>query len=186
MTQALLNILFPKACIFCKRTGFHLCEDCFSLIEINPYQYCICGKTKEKYKCSECLSALDGLFVCTRQNQTIVDKIINSYSKIKELSLPLSMIILTHFLLLGKDSFPNFVILPLPQDKKDIRKTGFNKTREIGKILSDKLKIPLIENIEQIKDKNVLLLDIVYSNKMEEFAKQLKANQVMGLVIAKH
>lgn len=186
MTQALLNILFPKTCIFCKRIGSYLCEDCFSLIEINPYQYCVCGKTKGKYRCSECSSALDGIFVCTRQNQMIVDKIINSYSKIKELSLSLSLIILTHFLLLKNDSFPNFVLLPIPQDKKEIRKTGFNKTREIGKILSDKLKIPLIENIEQAKDKNVLLLDIVYSNKIEEFAKQLKAKQVMGLVIAKH
>ena len=186
MTQALLNILFPKTCIFCKRTGSHVCEDCFSLIEINPYEYCVCGKIKGKHKCSKCSSALDGLFVCTRQNQIIVDKIINSYPKIKELALPLSLIILTHFLLLEKDSFPNFVILPLPQDKKDIRKTGFNKTKEIGKILSSKLKLPLIENINQIKDKNVLLLDIIYGDKMEEIAKQLNAKQVIGLVIAKH
>jgi predicted amidophosphoribosyltransferase len=184
MTQALLNILFPKTCIFCKRRGSYLCEDCFSLIEINPYQYCVCGKTRGRPKCEECSSVLDGLFVCTRENQVIVDKIINSYSKIKELSLPLSLIILTHFLLLEKDTFSNFVIYPLPQE--NIRRIGFDKTKEIGKILSDKLKIPLIENIEQTKDKNILLLDITYNDKMEEIAKQLKANQVIGLVIAKH
>ncbi|HNP79609.1 MAG TPA: hypothetical protein PKI00_02050, partial [Candidatus Pacearchaeota archaeon] len=129
---------------------------------------------------------LDGLFVCTRQDQKIVNKIINSYSKIKDLSIPLSLIILTHFLLLKKDTFDEFVIYPLPQDKKDIRRTGFNKTEMIAETISQKLKIPLIKNPEEIKNKKVLLFDIIYSDKMESIAKQLKPSQVFGLVIKKH
>ena len=186
MKQALLNIIFPKTCIFCRKQGTWLCEDCFSLIEINPFQFCICGKTKEKYKCEYCFSNLDGLFVCTRQNQKIVDKIIDSYSKIKDLFLSLSLIILTHFLLLKKTAFNEFVIYPLPQNKKEIRRTGFNKTETMAEIISQKLKIPLIKNPEEIKNKKVLLFDIIYSDKMESLAKQLKPSQVFGLVIKKH
>ncbi len=186
MLQALLNILFPKNCIFCQRKGFYVCEDCFSLIEINPFQFCICGKNKKALKCSECSSNLDGLFVCTKQNQLIIDKIINNYSKIKELSYVLSLIILTHFLLLENNEFDNFVIYPLPQDKKEIKRTGFDKTKELGKILSSKLKIPLIEDLKQTKNKNVLLLDITYSEKIESIAQQIEANKIMGIVITKH
>ncbi|MDD3292691.1 MAG: hypothetical protein PHI45_01510 [Candidatus Pacebacteria bacterium] len=182
--QALLNIIFPKNCIFCQKKGSYVCEDCFSLIEINPFQFCICGKNKKTLKCNECSSCLDGLFVCTRQNQIIIDKIINKYSNIKDLSYVLSLIILTHFLLLEKDDFSNFIIYPLPQD--NIKRIGFDKTKEIGKIISNKLKIPLAENIDQVENKNVLLLDIAYTDKMEDIAKQLKSNQIMGLVIKKH
>ena len=186
MKQVLLDIFFPKTCIFCKRPGFYLCEDCFSLIEINPFQYCTCGKIKGLYKCDDCSSYLSGIFVCTKQNQKIVDKIISSYPKIKDLSFSLSLVILTHFLLLKKDAFNEFVIYPLPQDKKEIKRTGFDKTKEVGKIISQKLKIPLIESPEKIKDKKILLFDITYSNKMEDIAKQLKPLQVFGLVIEKH
>jgi hypothetical protein len=125
-------------------------------------------------------------FVCTKQGQKIVDKIINSYPKIKDLSFSLSLIILTHFLLLKKESFSDFVIYPLPQNKKELRRTGFDKTKEIGKIISEKLKIPLIENPGGIKDKKILLLDIEYSDEIEKISKQLKPIEVFGLVIKKH
>lgn len=187
--QDLLSILFPKNCIFCKKRGFYVCEDCFSLIEINPFQLCICEKNKGSFKCKDCLSSLDGLFVSSKENQTNVDKIINNYSKIKELSLVLSLIIITHLFLLKKDDFSNFAIYPLLPEKKEIKRTGFIKTKEIAKILSQKLKIPLIEKLEKAQKMNILILDIVYSQKMEDASKQLKENgarQVLGLVIKKH
>lgn len=185
MKQALLNIFFPKTCIFCKRQGFSLCEDCFSLIEINPFQCCVCGKTKGVYKCNDCNSNLNGVFVCTNQNQKVVDKIIESYPKIKDLAFPLSLIILTHFLLIKKESFNEFAIYPLPQDKKDLRRIGFDKTKEVAKIISEKLKIPLIESLEKT-DKKILLFDIEHNDKMEKIAKQLKPLEIFGLVIKKH
>jgi len=187
--QDLLNILFPKSCIFCQKKGFYVCEDCFSLIDINPFQFCICGKIKGKLKCRDCFSFLDGLFVCSRQNQIIVDKIINNYSKIKELSLVLSLIIITHLFLLKENEFSNFAIYPLLSNKKELKRTGFDKTKEIGKILSQKLKIPLIEEAKNTKRMNVLILDISYNEKIENISKQLKengVNKVLGLVIKKH
>ncbi|MDD5696368.1 MAG: hypothetical protein PHO90_00085 [Candidatus Pacebacteria bacterium] len=189
--KQILNLLFPKTCLVCKRKGSHLCEDCFSLIEINPFQRCICGKSKGVFKCPECPpSLLDGLFVSADLNQSVLKKTISSYSSIKELSMPLVLIILTHFFLLGKDRFPDFVVFPCPIGRKEEKRTGFSETREIAKILSEKLKMPLMENPDQVKDKNVLVLDIVYdASRMEKLAEKLKQNQarqVFGLVVAKH
>jgi predicted amidophosphoribosyltransferase len=167
----ILDILFPKNCVFCKKQGSFLCEDCFSLIEINTFP------------------CRNNIFVAANQNQ-IINKIIDSYnSGIKELSYPLSIIILTHFLLLKKDCFSNFVIFPTPQSQKDIKRTGFNKTKEVAKIISEKLKIKIIEDIDQIIDKNIMILDIVYSEKTEKIFKQIEKiseNQIVEVVIIKH
>ncbi|MFA5232279.1 MAG: hypothetical protein WC410_01260 [Candidatus Paceibacterota bacterium] len=187
----LLSLLFPKTCLVCQRKGSHLCEDCFSLIEINPFQRCLCGKSKNVFKCPECSpSFLDGLFVSADLNQKVLKKTINSYNSLKELSMPLTLVILTHFFLLQKDYFPDFVVFPRPVDKKEEKRTGFNKTKEIAKMLSEKLKIPLMENPDQTKDKNVLVLDIVYDasvmEKLAETLKQNRAKEVFGLVVAKH
>lgn len=189
--NSFLNLLFPKTCLICQKKGSHLCEDCFSLIEINPFQYCLCGKNKNVFKCSQCPpSLLDGLFVSSDSNQKVLKRIIASYESIKELSMPLALIILTHFLLLEKNQFSNFVILPYPISKKEEKRTGFNKTKEIAKILSEKLKLPLLEDPKQGQNKNILLFDIIYdSSKLEEMAKELKQNQakeIFGLVVAKH
>lgn len=189
--NSFLNLLFPKTCLICQKKGSHLCEDCFSLIEINPFQYCLCGKNKNVFKCSQCPSSLlDGLFVSSDSNQKVLKRVITSYESIKELSMPLALIILTHFLLLEKSQFSNFAIFPYPISKKEEKRTGFNKTKEMAKILSEKLKIPLLENPEQGQNKNILLFDIIYnSSKLEEMAKELKQNQakeVLGLVVAKH
>lgn len=189
--NSFLNLLFPKTCLLCQKKGSHLCEDCFSLIEINPFQYCLCGKSRNVFKCSQCPpSLLDGIFVSSDSSQKVLKKVIASYESIKELSLPLALIILTHFLLLEKSQFSGFAIFPSPISKKEEKRTGFNKTKEVAKILSEKLKIPLLENPSQAKNKNILLLDIVCNiSKLEEMAKELKQNQakeVFGLVVAKH
>ena len=194
MKQALnylLDMFFPKTCLVCQRKGSHLCEDCFSLIEINPFQRCVCGKNKGVFKCPECPpSPLDGLFVSADLNQKVLKKTINAYNSIRELSMPLALIILTHFLLLEKNRFPDFVVFPRPIDKKEEKRTGFNKTKDVAKLISEKLKIPLMENPGQTKDKSVLVLDIVYdASAMEKLAETLKQNQaekVFGLVVAKH
>ncbi len=187
----LLDLLFPKTCLVCQRKGSHLCEDCFSLMEINPFQRCLCGKNKGVFKCPECPSSfLDGLFVSADLNQNVLKKTINSFNSIKELSMPLALIILTHFFLLEKNRFPDFVVFPRPIDKKEEKRTGFNKTKEVAKLISEKLKAPLMENPDQTKDKSVLVLDIVYDvfvmEKLAETLKQNQAKEVFGLVVAKH
>lgn len=156
----LLDILFPKFCLNCGKEGDYLCQDCFSLIDISERQYCpfcppaggqkvvLDGKT-----CPHCRKSkrLDGLYCPVSYNHFIVKKMINQFKYepyIKELSKPLSSLIITHLLNLNKLSiFNNFSLIPVPLHKKKLKQRGFNQAEEIIKELSKILKIPFFNDV---------------------------------------
>lgn len=60
----ILNILFPKTCINCKKQGDFICEDCLSLIELNKIQYCACLTNPKKgvINCENCEGKIYTIF----------------------------------------------------------------------------------------------------------------------------
>jgi len=134
----LLNILYPKFCINCQKEGEYLCEDCLSLVDINNSLTFL----KSKY--------LNGLYFAAPYNHFIVKKAINQFKYepfIKELSKPLAFLIIAHLKILGKTSFPQFVIIPVPLYKKRLKWRGFNQAEEIAKEISNALNIPIFNNV---------------------------------------
>ncbi len=151
----ILDILFPKHCINCYRTGSFLCEDCKYLIEILENQYChVCGKRLPSLNytavCKKCKSAtsLDGLYSACSYRDKITRKLITQlkFGLIKNLADPLSDLIISHFQLLNKE-FPNTLLIPIPLNKKTLRKRGFNQSELIADNLSKKMNLPLITNV---------------------------------------
>ena len=66
---------------------------------------------------------------------------------VKELAIPLTSLIITHFQLLdNKPNFSGFTLIPIPLEKKKLKWRGINQAEEIGKELSKFLKIPLISD----------------------------------------
>lgn len=153
--EILLDILFPKFCVGCGKEGTYLCEDCFYLIEILEKQYCpFCQIPKivlDGRTCPLCRKSkkLTGLFCATSYENFLVKKIIHEYkySLIKELAIPLSLLIIIHFYNLGKlKNFSDFILIPVPLHKKKLKNRGFNQAEEIAKELSKFLNIPLLSN----------------------------------------
>lgn len=155
--EFVLNILFPKFCVNCSKEGSYLCQDCFSLIDIFERQYCpfcfqprvvLDGKT-----CSFCRRSkkLTGLYSAASYNNFIVKKMINQFKYkpyIKELSKPLSSLIITHLINLNKTSnLFDFVLVSIPLHKKKLKQRGFNQAEEIAKELSENLKLPAFNDI---------------------------------------
>lgn len=137
--KQLLNLLFPKHCVVCKKEGSFLCDDCLSLIEINPFRYCLCEKLKKEDKCNNCKNRyLDKIFSASDYNNKIVKTAIHKfkYSYIKELSLPFSFLILKHLENVNCSIDNSFVLVPVPLSQKKIRKRGFNQSEEIAKNIS--------------------------------------------------
>jgi len=143
----LLDLLFPKFCFGCQREGTFLCQDCLSTIEIFRFH----KKLKTKF--------LDDLFVATEYKNAIVKKMILSFKYdpfVKELKKDLANLIKVHFQLLDeKFDFSDFVLIPIPLDKKRLRWRGFNQAQEIGKELANFFKIPLISDC-LVKKKSTL------------------------------
>jgi len=154
--EFILDILFPKFCLNCGREGNYLCQDCFSLIDVLERQYCpFCKLPKivlDGKTCPTCRKSkkLNGLYCASSYNNFIVKKMINQLKYepyCKELSKPLSSLIIAHLTLLNKlKSFDSFVLIPVPLYKKKIKQRGFNQAEEISRELSKNLKIPVIND----------------------------------------
>lgn len=208
-----LDIFFPKFCFVCQKEGQFICQDCFSLLEINTYHQ----QFKGKY--------LDDLYFAIDYQNRFFQKIFLHFKYpplIRELKNDLANIILSHFLLLEeKVDFTGFVVVAVPLSFKKLRWRGFNQAEEIAEKIADFFQLPLITSClikiretkdqvnlsekerrinvkeafkikekEIIKEKNVLLVDDVFTtgSTMEECARVLKENgakKVIGIVLAR-
>lgn len=160
--EFLIDLLFPAFCLGCGLEGVYLCDDCKAILEISEHQYCLCEKNalrlppKEKNgKCNKCLAKkLSGIFsALSYKEKHLTKKLIHFFKYdpyyLKDLAKSLSLLITDHISLLGKNQkslFENSILIPVPMDKKKLKKRGYNQSEELAKELSKKLEIPLILN----------------------------------------
>jgi ComF family protein len=157
---------------------------------------------------------------CSFDNKIVKEAIHRlKYGYIKDLAGPLALLILTHLQTINAEIDKSFVIVPVPLSPKKKRRRGFNQSEEMGKIISNAAGIPLLSNVllktkeskpqmelnkeerkenikdcfkakEEVKNKNILLLDDVYTtgSTMEECARILKqagAKEIWGITVAR-
>ena len=168
------DIVFPKKCINCRREGSYLCEDCLSLVEINPFQYCLCEKMEKKDKCDRCKDKnLDKLFSASSFKNKIVKESIHKfkYGYIKDLAKPLALIVLSHLQTVDAEIDKSFIIIPVPLSNKKKRRRGFNQSEEIGEIISEATGIPLLSDA---------LVKIKETSPQMEMGREERINNVKG------
>jgi len=136
--NSLCGILFPKICLNCQSEGSYLCEDCQATLEISP--------SHQRFSTNN----LSDLYFALPYQNPLIKKLIEKLKYepfIKELAKVLSSLIITHFQLLEKPpNFSNFILIPIPLDKKRLKWRGFNQAEEIGKELAKYFKIPLLSD----------------------------------------
>jgi len=158
LKNLVLDILYPKFCINCKKEGFYLCEDCLSLIEILDKQYCpFCFPAKTAIGGKTCLTCqkthyLNGLyFACSYENPTI-KKLIADFKYepyMKDYAELLAFFLISHLANLNKtfSNFKEFIIIPVPLFIKKQKIRGYNQAEEIAKKVSEILEIQLLLNV---------------------------------------
>ena len=135
----IFDLLFPKFCLSCQKEGNYLCEDCQSILLVsgvhqkNPTQN------------------LKDLYFAIDYQQPLIKNLIKLFKYqpfVKELVIPLTSLIITHFQLIEKSTadFVNFILVPVPLERKKLKWRGFNQAEEIGKELANFFGIPLITN----------------------------------------
>jgi len=151
-----LNLFFPKFCLGCQKEGSYLCQDCFSILEISEYQYCLCKKPQrlaQAGKCRFCYQKkLNGLYFAASYQNQFLQKMIRQFKYepyVKELAEPLASLIIAHFKLSSNPPQfgQNWILVSVPLDKKKEKKRGFNQTKEIVKELSKELKLSLVADV---------------------------------------
>jgi ComF family protein len=138
-----VDLAFPKKCIGCGREKTFLCQDCFSLIELNPFQYCLCQKPQRtilKGKCGHCRDhSLTGLYSASIFDQKILKKAIDSFKYppyLKDLAWPLAYLIILHFEIIKKKIEAPSILIPVPLFSRKERERGFNQSKELANILA--------------------------------------------------
>ena len=122
------------------------------------------------------------------------------YKSVKELSIPLGVLIKRLIKIKAKNIFNRLdkkmtIIVPIPLHPRRLRERGFNQSELLAEKLSEHTNLPIAKNIvirnpNFSEGKNVILVDDVAATcaTLEECALALKqsgAKKIWGFVIAK-
>lgn len=148
LTQKITDAIFPQFCLNCQREGQVVCDDCLSLIEINPWQFCpYCSMPQRVIVSGVCPrhlhQPLNGLFSAAPYHQPLIKKMIHAFKYqpyLKILARPLSQLMIAHFMVCkNKIVFhnqPNSLLVPVPLTAKKIRHRGYNQSQLLAEKIS--------------------------------------------------
>lgn len=148
LMSLILDLLFPKYCVGCKKIGSYLCPNCEEKLELISVQNCpVCGHkslTGITHPSCKNKNSLDGATSIFNYKFPIKEAIHQiKYRFVKDQIQLFTSLVLKYL----PQSFPNFdLIIPIPLHPKKLKERGFNQSEEIAKILSQNLTIPFLAN----------------------------------------
>lgn len=160
----LLDLLFPKQCLGCKRFGSYFCAICLPKIEYLKEQICpICGKNSidgiTHPKCQTAYS-LDGMFAMAHFRGIIKDAIhLLKYRFVSDVVPDLANLLLN----VWPRTLPKFdYFIPIPLHKKKRLERGFNQSALLAHVLGKNLDIAVLEKIivKRLSTKSQAELDL--------------------------
>ncbi|MEW5908153.1 MAG: ComF family protein [Patescibacteria group bacterium] len=123
-----LDFLFPKRCIRCGREN-----------EL------ICGECMERIECFESSNTKSTRIAADYRDETIKKAIwMLKYKGIRQMSDPLSQLILKCFRDRLKPKSGKTIVVPVPLSEKRLKERGFNQSELIAEKISKELNIPII------------------------------------------
>lgn len=163
--MGILDFLFPKYCVNCKKLGDYICSDCFSYISFDVFDLClICNRQSingltHKY-CRKRLG-IDGAFSVLLY-KGVVKKIIYNFkyepNYVSDLGRFLSdlfyegLIQKESFMRIYEDFNSNLVLTPIPLHPSKLRKRGYNQSEILAWGLSEKLNLPVVSVLKRVKN----------------------------------
>ena len=162
--MGLLDLIFPKYCVNCKKYGDYLCSDCFSRLSFDTKNIClVCGKhTYNGLTHPVCLKKYspDGSFTALVFNP-VSKKLIYSF-KYKPHLTGLSKFLgdLFYESLIQNEEFNKILrstqndifFVPIPLSSSKYRKRGYNQAEILAKELSKKFGFTVVNCLERVRD----------------------------------
>lgn len=159
--MSLLDYLFPKKCVNCKKFGSYICPSCFSYIAFLEHGTCvICQRQaiygithpgcKTKYSIEGVLSSV----VYTG----VVKKLIYTFKYPPYLTTLQGLLIdLFYEGMIQKEPFMKLIsqkalFIPIPLHVTKYRKRGYNQAKILAAGLGKKLSIPVVDGLDRIKN----------------------------------
>lgn len=158
----LLDIIFPKYCINCRKIGDYICAKCFTYLSFDVEKICVvCNfpsfngfthpKCKGKY-------VVDGVF-SSISYRGVAKKMIIKFKYDPYLTgLKNAMTDLFYEGIIQKEEFHKIlvnektILVPIPLHSSKERKRGYNHAYILAIELSKRLKLPVIKALKRIKN----------------------------------
>lgn len=152
----ILDLLFPKKCIGCKRIGSYFCQDCVStIIPAKPICF-YCQKLSvngQTHLLCQRRFGLDGLWSLGIYQGILREAIKQfKYRQIKELAKSFIEIIWKEWIKSPPIKGQNWVIVPVPLHWWKDNSRGFNQTAVIGQLLSKELGLGYCEALKRVRN----------------------------------
>ena len=137
------ELFFPKSCLGCSQEGSWLCLDCKAVIDVSRFH--------QRFRNAD----LDDLYFAADYQSPLLKNLVRKFKyepPAKELAQPLSSLICDHFQLLEVPPVflserINFALIPIPLEKRRLRRRGFNQAKEIAKRLSKFLNLTILDDV---------------------------------------
>jgi ComF family protein len=161
----LLDLIFPKVCLFCFKEGSYLHSKCLEKIPLNESFVCpACGKISLYGKtCNSCQrkTSLTGLIYATSYKNEIISEAIKlfKYQYVKDLGKKLAKLLIkkindSHFLTNNfSQPIDSFLVIPIPLYRKKFLERGFNQSEILAKEIANEFGLTLKSDL-LIKIKN--------------------------------
>jgi len=175
--QFFLDIIFPKNCYGCKKSGKYICENCRKNLSKNFPQTCFsCGAETEFGEfCEVCKKReknLDGILVFYKFDE-ILRKAIHSYKYKfrKEVGVELSEIFRAKFFESDINFFSQVFVAPVPLHKNRLSWRGFNQSENLARSISfsfEKNDFNFLKNFSETKNnfqEKFIFLDLLERTK---------------------
>jgi competence protein ComFC len=161
----ILDFIFPKYCVNCKKLGQYICTDCFSFISFDISMIClVCNRPSFNgltHPGCEGRYTIDGCFAAVAY-KGVVRKLIYSFKYKPFLSgLTNTLVGLFYesiiqnemfFKTLEKPDNKKVIIVPVPLHRKRLRQRGYNHARLLAKGLAKKLNLEMADALQRTKD----------------------------------
>lgn len=158
---SLLDFLFPKRCIQCKKIGSYICPQCFSYITFADSMVCaMCQKQAiDGITHPRCRTrySIDGVFPSIVY-KGVVKKMVYSFKYPPYLTdLQSQLGDLFYEGIIQKERFFKLldtpsVLVPIPLHKKKFRKRGYNQSFLLANGLAEQFGMPVFDVLQRIKE----------------------------------
>lgn len=158
----LLDFIFPKRCVNCKKAGDYVCQNCFIYISFDAKSLClVCNRPsfnglihpicRKKY-------TIDGCFSAISYNKIAKKLIFNFKYKPYMTDLKTFLCDLFYESIIQNENFmsqiskEDWIFVPIPLFSSKLRKRGYNQSEILAKTLSQKFNFPVFNILKRTRD----------------------------------
>lgn len=159
----ILDLLFPKKCVACKKLGAYLCDKCFSYLSFDAKSLClVCNRPSiDGFTHPKCCGkyTIDGCFSALPYNKT-AKKLIFSF-KYKPYLTDLKLVLSDLFYegLIQNEGFnrelqdsTNWILVPVPLYHSKLKKRGYNQSEIFTYELGKRFNLPVRNLLKRVRD----------------------------------